>query len=242
LSGLAGGRQTKVSRQADRHARAGRDERQVFRSRTHAEQVFVAGRVHHGHADTFDGSVWYVLERRAMVALDLLARRPHAVWRVEPDGAPMRVARTATSMAFAAADGAELEVWTYQLPTVSLRARRRLPLPESCALAPDGRVLLLRDGRLVLSSPLTESKDPTPSGEVLSLVVGANGEAGALWRTTDGCLATVGDGASQVRVRLDGTTTAFVRLSGRLVLVGDREGRGVWRGLDARGRSGSLRL
>jgi hypothetical protein len=196
----------------------------------------------HGHADTFDGSVWYVLERRAVVALDLLARRPHAVWRVEPDGAPMRVARTATSMAFAAADGAELEVWTYQLPTVSLRARRRLPLPESCALAPDGRVLLLRDGRLVLSSPLTESKDPTPSGEVLSLVVGANGEAGALWRTTDGCLATVGDGASQVRVRLDGTTTAFVRLSGRHVLVGDREGRVLLRALDARGRSGSLRL
>jgi hypothetical protein len=196
----------------------------------------------HGHADTFDGSVWYVLERRAVVALDLLARRPHAVWRVEPDGAPVLVARTATALAFATADAAELEVWSYQLPTVSLRARRRVPLPQGCALAADGRALLLRDGQLVLSNATIQSQFPAPSGEVLSLVVGANGEAGALWRTAEGCAATVGDGSSQVRVRLDGTTAAFVRLSGRHVLVGDREGRVLLRALDARGRSGSLRL
>lgn len=195
-----------------------------------------------GHADTFDGSVWYVLERRAVVALDLLARRPHAVWRVEPDGAPVLVARTATALAFATADTTELEVWSYQLPTVSLRARRRVPLPQGCALGADGRALLLRDGQLVLSNATIQSQLPAPSGEVLSLVVGANGEAGALWRTAEGCMASVGDGSSQVRVRLDGTTAAFVRITGRTVLVGDREGRGVWRGLDAGGRSGSLRL
>lgn len=196
----------------------------------------------HGHADTFDGSVWYVLERRAVVALDLLARRPHAVWRVAADGAPVLVARTATSLAFAAADGKELEVWSYQLPTVTLRGRRRVALPSACALAADGRVLLLADGKLILGNATISSQFPAPTGEVLALVVGPQGEAGALWRTPDGCVATVGDGSSQVRVRLDGTPSAFVRLSGRHVLVGDREGRAVWRGLDARGRSGSLRL
>ncbi len=194
-----------------------------------------------GGADTFDGAVWYVREPRAVVALDVLARRSSAVWRVALEGRPRHLTRSPTSLVFVVEGDDKRELWSYQLPSVTLRARRELPPQGACWVGPDGTSAIAGDGHLQVSN--APSRWSTLDAHVTEVALGTRGEVAAALRLGEAVEVQVQERAHVLgRVTLGGSQEVFVRLQGRELLTGDRQGRLVVRSLDDAARRVDLRL
>lgn len=196
-----------------------------------------------GHADTCDGAVWYVLERHAVVALDLLTRRRTALWRVDVDGVPERVARSGTQLIFSVFDGEHHEVWRYQLPGATLRSRTRMPDLEGggvCVVGVGERSAMVRADALELTHPRKRYADPELAFQEVAL---GDGLLSTLARGPHHSEVQIYDsGVLRGRIVLQGDAEAFLRIQGEEILVGDRAGRLVVRSLDEPARRLDLRL
>lgn len=123
-------------------------------------------------ADTFDGEVWFVTAGEEVLQLDLLAARPRALQRMLrlQHGAVARsLHRTPTSLAFMT-DGASQEVWHYELPRWTLRARKGAAMPDAQCVGLDAAGT--RAG--VVGAPRRELRlyDPVMRGTEVTLVDG----------------------------------------------------------------------
>jgi hypothetical protein len=191
-----------------------------------------------GFAPDHDGSMWFASHGDEVFAIDLLARRFEALWRVSAVGGPvLAIARGPKTLSFVA--GARTpERWLFELPAITLRDRApvrqgaddltMLPL-LSCAA--DGSVAtILRDhprARLVVShakSMVTEhleaggvARPPTMVSEWIAYtILGPNGAAS---------VRLVDAHARRVRRAYDLARATNVSLrfsSGALVIADDR--------------------
>jgi hypothetical protein len=77
-----------------------------------------------GFANDFDGERWFVVdENNAVVALDACEPELTATWRVDKlPGAPVAVVRRSSLLSFVTS-GEAPELWTYELPSLTLRKR-----------------------------------------------------------------------------------------------------------------------
>jgi hypothetical protein len=75
-------------------------------------------------ASDFDGSIWFVAHRSTLYAIDTLAPRWTHLWKVDEQGATVHdIARDGRWMS-ALFVGQRREVWTWELPSITLRRRQ----------------------------------------------------------------------------------------------------------------------
>jgi serine/threonine protein phosphatase PrpC len=92
-------------------------------------------------APSFDGSIWFVARGGALYAIDAASDRWEHLWSVEERGALMSAVQRNTKelTALLARRGAGLEVWSFELPSLTLRSRRTIDDPFwACAVSPGG--------------------------------------------------------------------------------------------------------
>lgn len=77
-------------------------------------------------ADTFDGSFWFIADGDSLVALDPLADRATALWRVTTGGPIEQLVRSEQGV-FLHVGGAVRQVWRYAFPNLRLDERAVLP-------------------------------------------------------------------------------------------------------------------
>jgi hypothetical protein len=77
-------------------------------------------------ADTYDGSFWFVADGDALIALDPLADRASALWRVTTGGPIERLTRGDSGVAVQVG-GAVRQVWRYAFPNLRLDERAVIP-------------------------------------------------------------------------------------------------------------------
>ncbi|HEY7545766.1 MAG TPA: hypothetical protein VID27_12820, partial [Blastocatellia bacterium] len=83
-------------------------------------------------APDYDGSIWFIGEGENFYAIDALAKRFDALWRVpDVDARVVGVARTSSRVRFLAAGFSEVEDWNYELPMMTLRGRAETYLVPS---------------------------------------------------------------------------------------------------------------
>jgi hypothetical protein len=93
------------------------------------------------YAPSFDGSIWFVARGGALYAIDAASDRWEHLWSVEEQGAQMTaVQRSERSLtASLARRGAGLEVWSFELPSLTLRSRRIIEEAfYACDVSPGG--------------------------------------------------------------------------------------------------------
>jgi hypothetical protein len=75
-------------------------------------------------ASDYDGSIWFIGEGENFYAIDTLAQRFDALWRVpDLDATVVGVARTSGRVRFLTQPWSNLEDWNYELPMMTLRSR-----------------------------------------------------------------------------------------------------------------------
>jgi hypothetical protein len=95
-------------------------------------------------AANYDGSLWLVAGPDGLVAVDALGSRFDGPWGVSDLPGPITLVERSHDHASLLIDGREPQVWTYELPSFTLRAREPVPARE-----PDVLVSLSRGGSLV---------------------------------------------------------------------------------------------
>ncbi len=187
-------------------------------------------------ADTFDGGVWFATSGAEVLQLDLLAERPRALQRMLrlQDGAVAHsLHRSATSLAFMTG-GSSHEVWHYELPKWTLRARKGAAMPDAQAVGLDAmgtRAGIAKGQRREL-----RLYDPVMRGTEVTLRDGVTAqwlEMSAAWgayaqRTQDAVVVTLFD-RTALRPRwestLHGATRVKLRLTEEHLVVCDDRGR-----------------
>jgi len=202
-------------------------------------------------ADTFDGGVWYVTEKNALVGLDLLSQRATAIWRVAVDGTPESVARDARSLSLSVArssveivDGAmsiakDREIWGYELPATTLRHRLPAKSEGLCVVAARQYATIHADGIEHTHGRIATEPDRPHHG----IALGPDAELAWL-RTADGGINidVQRRGAPAGLVRLGGTTTARARFQDGSLIVVDHRGRLIIQPMDRHALTADLRL
>ena len=187
-------------------------------------------------ADTFDGEVWFVTAGEEVLQLDLLAARPRALQRMLrlQHGAVARsLHRTPTSLAFMTG-GASEEVWHYELPRWTLRARKGAAMPDAQCIGLDAAGT--RAGLVLTPRRELRLYDPVMRGTEVVLLDGATplrAEMTAAWgayaqATRDRVVVTLFD-RTALRPRWEatllGATRVKVRLTEEHLVVCDDRGR-----------------
>jgi len=136
-------------------------------------------------APTFDGSMWFVGQDEALVAIDALAGDDlEAMWRVGQLGGPIRaIARNPEAVTCLVSEQAsrELVTWGYELPALRLTVREAVPFAGDLGESP---LLPLAVGAEGLSAALNRRHWGAGRGEQ-----GAGGEA--LWLQVAGQTGTL---------------------------------------------------
>jgi hypothetical protein len=78
-------------------------------------------------ATSYDGSLWFAEIEGRLVAIDVLARRFEALWSTGMPGRVEVLVRDGTSLHLSLVADDLAEVWRYELPSLTLRARRPFP-------------------------------------------------------------------------------------------------------------------
>lgn len=121
-------------------------------------------------ASVYDGQRWFLAVEDTVMAVDVLAREPRALWRVTGVGAPVvRLVAEASAMSFAmlSAQG-EVERWSYTLPELTLRSRHSLPSqvhesPYSFGLSATGELWARVGVALLRGAPFRDPLGPPPA-------------------------------------------------------------------------------
>ncbi len=90
-------------------------------------------------APDFDGALWFVAEPGELIAVETNTGAFDGAWAAPLPGPALTIARSETRCSLLVA-GRETEVWTYELPSLTLRHREALPQGRSGTLgiSPDG--------------------------------------------------------------------------------------------------------
>jgi len=96
-------------------------------------------------AASFDGSLWLVTDPNGLTAIETTAAGFDGAWATPLPGPVVTIARSATRCSLLVASR-EPEIWTYELPSLTLRGREpvpaRGPLASRClGLSPEGALL-----------------------------------------------------------------------------------------------------
>ncbi|MFO0606824.1 MAG: bpX6 domain-containing protein [Polyangiales bacterium] len=186
-------------------------------------------------ADTSDGEVWYAASGDEVLQLDLLAERPRALQRMLRLPRGMTVGamhRAPTSLAFHAV-GESPEVWAYELPKWTLRARRGAAIADANYAGIDAagtRVGVARGPRreLRLYDPVMRTVEVGLHGGAPARVE-MTAAWGALVEAERGRAVVTLFDRTALRPRwmcdLRGAARACVRLSDEHLVVGDDRGR-----------------
>jgi hypothetical protein len=190
-----------------------------------------------GFAQDFDGFTWFVSEENGVVALDVEGDAPRARWRVDRlEGPVFCLTRDAEVLSFAVSEELAVQVWTYELPKLVLRARRSAPDGLLYGLIPGDSMSAWAEGRggdgssaqLVLKTANVNQVLATPRpGQPHSIalsrawVVTVMEEEGAA--TVYAYRMSSGDPSRTLR--LAGARRVRVRLNGDRLVVGDDLGR-----------------
>jgi hypothetical protein len=102
-------------------------------------------------APDYDGALWFVAGPDGLLAADATAKRLEGAWGLSRlPGSALAIARSAGRCSLALA-GEPSEVWTYELPSLTLR--RRDPVPIAPAIRRTHRIAISPDGALAEPSP-----------------------------------------------------------------------------------------
>ncbi|MBW8876060.1 MAG: hypothetical protein JF614_13925 [Acidobacteria bacterium] len=96
-------------------------------------------------APDFDGGLWFVAEPNGLSAIETTAGGFDGVWATPLPGPALAIARSATHCSLLVASH-ELEVWTYELPSLTLRHRETVPpgpplRSRHLGISPEGRLV-----------------------------------------------------------------------------------------------------
>ena len=96
-------------------------------------------------APGFDGSLWLVTERHGLMAVETTAEGLDGAWATPLPGPALSIARSATHCSLLV-DSREPQIWTYELPSLTLRSRETVPargtLGSRClGISPEGQLL-----------------------------------------------------------------------------------------------------
>jgi hypothetical protein len=198
-----------------------------------------------GCARDFDGATWFVAEPDGVAALDVEGDRPLARWRVDRLGGPaIRLARDARTMRFVVFSASGFEAWTYQLPSLTLRARRACDgVPIGLALGSE-TIATTASVDIVLSDGTSTSVLSTDGHEPAGLsfdeswrvasIVGANGKDFFAYRGNE---RTPSRTASLV-----GAETSTYRVANGVLTAADDRGRLIAIHLETGGLIANLRI
>jgi hypothetical protein len=119
-----------------------------------------------------DGSLWFAHDGSALVAIDLRDARLRALWRT-PMAHPRALGREANSLSVVLDGGeTEVELWRYELPSLTLRVRQRVPvLADRAFMAVSGNgavCTMTADGAVTLGANHT----PAEPGPVTLIAAG----------------------------------------------------------------------
>ncbi|MFO0725961.1 MAG: bpX6 domain-containing protein [Myxococcota bacterium] len=105
-------------------------------------------------SSTFDGESWFVAKGERLVSLDALDAREHALWDVSLEGPILAVEGSELGVvALARPDERRREIWSYENPGMTLRARSSTSGVEEQILALDPRSFLrVHEGRLSMNA------------------------------------------------------------------------------------------
>jgi hypothetical protein len=96
-------------------------------------------------ASSFDGSLWFVTDSHGLMAVETAADGFDGAWATPLPGPVLTIARSPTHCSLLVASR-EPEIWTYELPSLTLRGREHVaargPLASRClGISPEGTLL-----------------------------------------------------------------------------------------------------
>jgi hypothetical protein len=196
-------------------------------------------------ADGTDGSMWFAYDGQSLCGLDLHDAQLRALWRVAVPVpcAPVSRAGPSLSVVTQAAPG-ELEWWRWELPSLTLRARQLLSLPqvyERLAVAADG-MMCQTQGGIAWEQQHAAGPRVQLTGVAGGVIVAvgavrgwfslvARSEGGQRWMLADSGAATVRHVVqlprAQFSVRLSPTAAVYTDADGRVLAVDLDSGRRI---------------
>ena len=123
-------------------------------------------------ASTFDGSFWLVTEVNGLTAVEIATDGLDGAWATPLPGPAVTLARSATHCSLLVASR-EPEIWTYELPSLTLRGREtvpaRGPLGSRClGISPEGKLL---ETPASLLPPGSKPSPPSAAGDWIAYPV-----------------------------------------------------------------------
>jgi hypothetical protein len=117
-------------------------------------------------ASEFDGNLWLVAEHHGLIAAETATAGLDGAWATPLPGPALAIARSATHCSLLVASR-EPEIWTYELPSLTLRGREavpaRGPLASRClGISPEGVLLETPAGLLPAG---TKPSPPSAAGD-----------------------------------------------------------------------------
>ena len=116
---------------------------------------FLCDALESAFAQDYDGALWFVAGPDGLLAADTTAKRLDGAWGVSRlPGHALAVARSATRCSLVLASD-ESEIWTYELPSLTLR--RRDPVPIAPVIRRTHRIAIAADGPEIPAKPAPAS-------------------------------------------------------------------------------------
>jgi hypothetical protein len=185
----------------------------------------------------FDGSMWFLAAEDTVMAVDAMATRFQALWRVTKVGGRVAsIARAHEQLSFLVL-GERPERWTYELPRLTLRTRAPLssPVGREPAVTASGRVIDLEaineDATVFSLRPPPDEREIKGGyripGIPFRLAVGET--LAAVPYASEGCCGVdvidLHEGSVRARFVLGGARRACARMQGQALVLGDDRGR-----------------
>jgi len=170
-------------------------------------------------APSFDGGLWLVAERHGLTAVETTTPGLDGDWATPLPGAALMIARSATHCSLLVA-GREPEVWTYELPSLTLRSRETVPArgplgSRSLGISPEGHLLEPPAAFLPAGS---KPSPPTAAGDWIAFPV--HSKSGMVVH-----LHHRPSGGVRAEVHLERATRVSVHLTPQILTLADDRGR-----------------
>ncbi|HEX4963749.1 MAG TPA: hypothetical protein VF173_23180 [Thermoanaerobaculia bacterium] len=170
-------------------------------------------------APDYDGDLWLVAERNSLMAVETRTGGLDGAWASPLPGPVLTIARSPTHCSLLVASQ-EPEIWTYELPSLTLRHRETLtrsgsPSPRPLGVSPEG---LLVETPADLLPPGSRPGPPAAAGDWIAYPV--QSKAGAVIH-----LHHRPSGAIRAEVVLEKATAVTLQLTAQTLTLADDRGR-----------------
>ncbi|MFY9825614.1 MAG: hypothetical protein WAM82_29845, partial [Thermoanaerobaculia bacterium] len=170
-------------------------------------------------ASDFDGSLWFVTERHSLMAVETTTGGFDGAWAAPLPGPALMIARTATHCSLLVGSR-EPEIWTYELPSLTLRSRETVPAhgplgSRGLGISPEGQLLEPPASLLPAGS---KPGSPTTAGDWIAFPV--HNKSGMVVH-----LLHRPSGGVKAEVVLERTTRVTLHLTPQTLTLADDRGR-----------------